>query len=117
MAWQRVASVEDVQPGRPCALTIGNKALALYRLNDKIYALDDVCPHAYALLSSGFVDGDEVECPLHQAVFHIPTGKCLAPPADRDLATYPVKLEGNNVFVNLDDQSVLSEGAPRDIDS
>lgn len=101
MAWQRVASVQDVQPGRPVALNIGDKAIALYRLDNHLYALEDVCPHAYALLSSGFVEGDEVECPLHQAVFHIPTGKCLAQPADRDLATYPVKLEGNDIFVDL----------------
>ena len=76
MAWQRVGSVADVQVDAPLAVTVGEKQLAVYRIGDDFYALDDVCPHAFALLSSGFVEGDKVECPLHQALFHIPTGKC-----------------------------------------
>ena len=101
MAWQRVASVADVQPDRPLPVTIGEMELAIYRIGDNFFALDDICPHAYAQLSSGYVEGDQVECPLHQAAFHIPTGKCLAPPADRDLATFPVKVEGNDIFIDL----------------
>jgi 3-phenylpropionate/trans-cinnamate dioxygenase ferredoxin subunit len=50
-------------------------------------------------LSDGFIEGNEIECPLHAACFDITTGECLAPPADRDLVTYPVKVEGDEVFV------------------
>ena len=101
MAWQRVAAVAEVKPDTPVPVTLGEKQLAVYKIGDKFYAMDDVCPHAYALLSSGFVEGERVECPLHQAAFHVPTGKCVAPPAETDLATYPVKVEGNDVFVDI----------------
>ena len=61
------------------------------------YALEDVCPHAYALLSQGFVEDGQVECPLHEATFDIRTGKCLREPADRDLHVYPVRIIDDEV--------------------
>ena len=79
MAWQRVAAVADVKPDNPVPVTLGDKQVAIYKLGDSLYCLDDVCPHAYALMSSGFVDGERIECPLHQAAFEIRTGKCVAP--------------------------------------
>ena len=57
---------------------------------------------AAALLSQGFVDGDEVECPLHGAKFHIPTGKCTKEPGGRDLACFAVRSEGGRLFVKID---------------
>jgi len=100
MAWQRVASVKDVPEGDGFAVTLGTLEIAIYKLGPAYYALEDVCPHAYALLSTGFVEGDKVACPMHGAEFHIPSGKCLSPPADRDLATYPVKIEGDDVLID-----------------
>lgn len=102
MAWQRVASLSDVSSDRALPVNVGGKALALYLIEGRVYALEDICPHAYALLSDGFVDGDVVECPLHQAAFHIPTGKCVAAPADRDLATFQVKIDGNDILIDLE---------------
>jgi 3-phenylpropionate/trans-cinnamate dioxygenase ferredoxin component len=101
MAWQRVASVTDVKPDSPVPVTIGDKQLAIYKLDDEFYCLDDVCPHAYALLSSGFIENDRVECPLHQAAFEIRTGKCVAPPAEEDLKKYPLKVEGNDILIDV----------------
>lgn len=101
MAWQRAASVADVKADQGLPVKVGDKTLAIYRVGDNVYALEDVCPHADALLSSGFIDGDKVECPLHQAQFHIPSGKCLGPPADRDLVMFPARIEGNDVLVDI----------------
>ena len=101
MPWYRVATVSDVKPDMPVAVAIGHSRLAVYRVGDAFYAMEDVCPHAHALLSTGFIEDDCVECPLHSARFHIVTGKCLAPPADRDLVTFPVKVEDNGIFVEL----------------
>ena len=69
--------------------------------NDFGDALENVCPHAYALLTQGFVDGDTVECPLHEAVFHIPTGKCLKEPGGRDLKMYSVRLAGEEIQIKV----------------
>ena len=100
MAWQRVASVADVDPDRGLSVNVAGKELAAYRVGDDVHALE-VRPHAYALLSDGFVEGNTMECPLHQAIFHIPSGKCMAAPADSDLATFPVKIEGEDVLVDV----------------
>ena len=101
MAWQRVASVADVAADKGLQVKIGAMEVAIFRVGETLYAIEAICPHAEANLAEGFIDDDRVECPLHQALFHIPTGKCLGPPADRDLATYPVKIEGNDVLVDV----------------
>jgi len=77
------------------------KEIGIYKVGDELYALENVCPHAYALLTQGFVDGDTVECPLHEAVFHIPTGKCLKEPGGRDLKTYSVRLAGEEIQIKV----------------
>src|SRR5262249_45696365 len=101
MAWQRAGSVADVSADKGLQVTIGTTELAIFRVGETLYAVEGICPHAAAYLADGFIEDDRIECPLHQAQFHIPTGKCLAPPADRDLATYPVKIEGSDVLVDL----------------
>lgn len=97
--WQDIASREDLSEDQPLSVQVGERTIGLYLLKDALYALEDVCPHAYALLSQGFVEGDEIECPLHGARFNIPTGKCVKEPGGRDLACYPVKLENGRLLV------------------
>ena len=101
MAWQRVASLAEVAADKGLQVKVGGVDVALFRVGETLYAIEAICPHAEAYLAEGFIDGDRIECPLHQAQFEIPTGKCLGPPADRDLATYPVKVEGNDVLVDI----------------
>jgi 3-phenylpropionate/trans-cinnamate dioxygenase ferredoxin component len=101
MAWQFVTACGKVSADAPVAFESGDIKIAVYKVKDDFYATDNVCPHAFALMTDGFVEGDTVECPLHGAIFHIPTGKCMAAPADSDLKTYPVKVEDNQVFVDL----------------
>jgi nitrite reductase/ring-hydroxylating ferredoxin subunit len=99
--WHRVAKTDDVLDDEPKAVQIGNDYIALYRLDDKFYATDDICTHEFASLAEGFVDGDCIECPLHAGKFHIPTGKAMTAPVTEDIRTYPVKVEGGEIFVNL----------------
>lgn len=97
--WHDVGAVDAVSEDLPLTAKVGDREIGVYCLNGQYYALEDVCPHAYALLSQGFIDGDEIECPLHGAKFHVPTGKCTKEPGGRDLACYPVKLEGGRLYV------------------
>lgn len=99
--WHRVASESDVDPDEPLRVRVDDVQIALCSVDGTIYAIDNICTHEYAELSDGFIEGDCIECPLHQAQFHIPTGKAMGPPADEDLATYPVKVENGDVFVQL----------------
>ena len=96
-----VASTGDVGPGEMISVEVGGKTIALYNLDGKVYATSDICTHAYACLSDGYIDGENIECPLHQGLFHIPTGKAVAAPASEDLKTYPVKLDGGAVYIEV----------------
>ncbi|MFG6885316.1 non-heme iron oxygenase ferredoxin subunit [Burkholderia pseudomallei] len=76
--------------------------IGIYRVGDDVYALENVCPHAYALLTQGFVDEGTVECPLHEAVFDIKTGQCLKGPGGRALKTYAVRLAGEEIQIKVE---------------
>ena len=97
--WRRVAALADLADDAAFPAKLGNTQIALYRLDGKVYALADVCTHALALLSQGFIEDGAVECPLHGARFDIATGRCLAPPATVDLRSYDVRIEGGDIFI------------------
>jgi len=103
MTWHPVAKTEDVRAGEVLASDVGAESIALYRIDGQVYATSNVCTHAFALLSDGYLDGDCIECPIHQALFHVPTGEVRAPPAIDPLKTYPTKIEGDTVFVDVPD--------------
>jgi len=98
--WVRACPVADIRQGEPKGMKLGGIPVALYRLEDGVHATHDVCTHAYALLSEGYIEGDVVECPLHGALFDIRSGKCLAV-GTADATTYPVRIEGDEVMVAL----------------
>lgn len=99
--WHRVASTHEIETDEALPVTVGDTEIALCKLGDEVYALNNICTHEYACMSDGFIEGDLIECPLHQAQFHIPTGKVVSPPAEVDLETYPVKVENGEVYVQL----------------
>ncbi len=99
--WHRVAAEADLKLDTPLGTRIGNVQIAVVRLADGIFAVNDVCTHEYALLSEGFCEEGKLECPLHQACFDIRTGAALNEPAEVPVATYKVKVEGGAVFVEL----------------
>ena len=100
--WQRVAAASQLRDGEAFPAKLGETPIALYRLEEQIYAIDDVCTHAFALLSQGFIEDGAIECPLHQAKFDIATGKCLAGPATADLNRYAVRIEGDDIYVSTE---------------
>lgn len=99
--WHLVAKTDEVQEEEPKAVQVGNQYIAIYRVDGKFYATDDICTHEFASLCEGFVDGDIVECPLHAGQFHIPTGKAMSPPVTEDLKTFAIKLEGDDIYVEV----------------
>jgi nitrite reductase/ring-hydroxylating ferredoxin subunit len=75
--------------------------MAVYHLNSKVYAAEDVCPHAGARLSEGALEGTVITCPLHGSQFDVCTGARLRGPADTAIKTYRVDIDGGQVFVAL----------------
>jgi nitrite reductase/ring-hydroxylating ferredoxin subunit len=99
--WHRACKDRELKEGEPVSVKIGGTPLGLYRVGDNCYAVHDVCTHEFALLSNGYQDGEVIECPLHAARFSVVTGKCLAVPAETDLATYDVKVEDGEILVKF----------------
>ena len=99
--WIDVSSVEDVAEDDVVGIDIAGKSIALYQVEGEIYATDNICTPGNARLCDGFLEGHEIECPLHQGKFDIRNGKALCAPLTEDVRTYPVKIAGNRVFVDL----------------
>lgn len=101
MAWHDVASVDKFEMDESKVVRVGEVQIAVFRLDNGFYAINDVCTHEYAHLSEGFCEDGKIECPLHQACFDIRTGKALDEPAEVDVATYPTRVERGIVQVDL----------------
>ena len=102
MAWQKVARAEALGNGDVIGVDVGGTPIALYRIDDRIYATDGMCTHAAGLLADGWVEDGAIECPLHQARFDIRTGRALCEPATEDLRTYPVEVRDGDVLIDLE---------------
>lgn len=99
--WRVACRLQDVAEGEPATVKVDGIPIGIFRLGDACHAVHDICTHEFARLSQGYQEGDVIECPLHQARFSITTGKCLSPPAERDLAVYAVRIEDGDVLVEL----------------
>ena len=99
--WLTVAAVDDVPEGGTLAVEAAGEAICLYKLGGRIYATQELCTHDEASLAEGYIEDDCIECPLHQARFHIPSGAVRAPPAMDDLRVYAVKIEHGEISVQL----------------
>ena len=116
MAWQRVASLSEIDADGVLGVDVNGSPVALYRLSNEVFATSGICTHALALLSDGFVEDGRIECPLHQGQFDIRSGKALCAPVTEDLRTYAVKLEGDDVFIDMErpaaSAQVVANAAP-----
>ena len=99
--WVRVARRRDLAEGEVLGVTVAGQEIALYDVDSQLFATSNICTHAYARLSDGWLDGTVIECPLHAARFDIRDGKVLDPPAVHDLACYPVRLAGEDIEVKI----------------
>ncbi len=79
--------------------------VAIIRAEGEIFALRDVCSHEEVPLSEGEVYDHTVECWLHGSCFDLRTGKPTGPPGTKPVATYAVKVDGDDVLVALPDSS------------
>ena len=99
--WIDIASKEDVPEDDVMGIDINTKSIALYQVDGEIFATDNICTHGNARLCDGFLEGHEIECPLHQGKFDIRNGKALCAPLTEDIQVYPVKIDGGRVFVEI----------------
>lgn len=100
--WIDAAARDAVPAGDVIGVVVNGLELALYDVDGQIYATDNLCTHGAARLSDGFLEGNEIECPLHQGRFDVCTGRALCAPLDDDVRSYPVKIDGDRVYVRID---------------
>ncbi len=80
---------------------IDEKKLLITNLGGKLFATDRICTHAEADLSTGFLSEQGVRCPLHLSVFNLENGRPQNPPAEIPLKTYNVKIDHNEIYVEV----------------
>jgi nitrite reductase/ring-hydroxylating ferredoxin subunit len=99
--WITVAERSSLEVGSVTGVKAGDLDVALYNIDGEIYATHNICTHALAFMSEGWLEGDIIECPLHGGRFEAKTGKGLGAPITCDLKTLQVRIEGNSVQVNV----------------
>lgn len=99
--WLKVATLADIPDGKIKPVLVNKQSIALYNIGGDIYATDNICSHAFALLSDGYLDGDLIVCPLHAGCFEVKTGKAVEAPAEDDIKTYPVRIVGDEVQIDM----------------
>ena len=99
--WVDVGSTGDLNDDEPLSVVAGRHRIGVYLHRGDYYAVDNVCPHAFAILTDGFYDDGTIECPLHHASFDVATGDRLGGPAPSGLACFAVRREGDRLLVRL----------------
>ncbi len=98
--WARVCTVGELGPGEATTLDV-QPPIAVFNVDGSFYAIDDTCTHETFSLAEGYLEGTQVECPLHFARFDLETGDALCAPATVGVRTYPVKTEDDEVLVDV----------------
>ena len=101
MAFERACAVADVPSDEALAVSIDGRAVAVTRQGEEFFAIEDQCSHAAVALSEGEVSDCMIECYLHGSTFDLRTGKPTCLPATEPVATFPIELRGDDVFVDV----------------
>ena len=99
--WIDAAALDDVPADDVIGMLVAGRDVALYNAGGEVFATDNICTHGHARLCEGFLDGHEIECPLHQGKYDVRTGQPTCAPVTEAIRSYPVKIEGGRVFLAL----------------
>ena len=99
----RACSLADLADGEPLAVELNDEPVAVVRTEGQVFAIRDVCSHAEVPLSEGDVDGCTLECYLHGSRFDLRSGKPTGMPATEPVPVYPVKIDGDDVLVAIEE--------------
>ncbi len=100
--WVTVAAVGDITPGDCKIVELEDTPVAIYNLDGKYFAVEDLCSHDGGDLAGGAIEGDQVICPRHGARFCIRTGQALTPPAYEDIHSFPLRITADQIQIRDD---------------
>lgn len=98
----KVAQTSDLSPGTGKGVKADGRNIAPFNVEGTFFAIDNTCTHRGGPLGEGELSGDTVECPWHRAHFNVKTGAVTSPPAGAGVRSFLVKVEGNDVLVEVD---------------
>ncbi len=101
LAFVSAVRASDVPDGSVQVCDLEDREVAICKANGQIYAIDNLCTHDDGPLDQGEIDGFEIECPRHRARFDIRTGEATRGPAIMPVDTYPVRVNGEEIEVEL----------------
>jgi nitrite reductase/ring-hydroxylating ferredoxin subunit len=99
----KVARVGDIPAGKAKLIEVAGREIALFNIAGSFHAIDNNCTHVGGPLCEGEVDGVEVTCPWHGAVFDVTSGRTLAPPAMEPVSYYNVRILGEDIELEMDE--------------
>ncbi len=100
--WTDVAAMDDIFEGAAIGVAAGDRDIAVYKTEaGELFATDNICSHGHARLCDGFLEGHEIECPFHQGRFDIRTGEATLEPCVDAIRSYPIRIEGARVLVQI----------------
>ena len=102
MPSKKIAKTSDLAPGSGKVVEAEGETLALFNVEGTLYAIGNTCPHRGGPLGEGSLQGNTVTCPWHGAQFDVKTGEVLGPPAATGVKSYPVRVEGEDVWIEFD---------------
>lgn len=102
MNWIDAAAQDEVPQDDVMGLIVAGRDIALYGVDGEVFATDNLCTHGHARLCDGFLDGHEIECPLHQGKFDVRSGQPTCAPVTTAVRSYPVRIEGGRIWLALD---------------
>jgi 3-phenylpropionate/trans-cinnamate dioxygenase ferredoxin component len=100
--WVTVARSGELAPGEWRVVDVDDARIAVFNLDGKFHAIEDVCTHDGGQLTGGTVEGDQIVCPRHGARFCIRTGAALSAPAYEPTYTFPVRVRNGEIQVRDD---------------
>ncbi|HEX9696847.1 MAG TPA: bifunctional 3-phenylpropionate/cinnamic acid dioxygenase ferredoxin subunit [Actinomycetota bacterium] len=99
MSRVRVCAKGELPDDGAARVMLDGIPVAVFFHGGEYYALADTCSHEESSLSEGLIEDGEVECPKHGSLFDLKTGRALTLPATRPVATYAVRVEGDEIYV------------------
>jgi nitrite reductase (NADH) small subunit len=98
----KVAETKDVAPGTGKVVQAEGRSIALFNVAGTFHAIDNTCSHEGGPLGEGELSGEVITCPWHSTEFNVKTGAALGPLSDENVRSFPVKVQGGDVLVELD---------------
>jgi len=109
MDWTEIGTLNDIpRRGARCINTPGGKIAVFRTSDDRVFAIEDHCPHQGGPLSQGIVHGEAVTCPLHNWVISLATGEAQGADEGK-VATLNVRIEEGRIFLQLAVEEIMTE--------